>query len=64
MRFGSQGMAFELSSGSPEKEGMPREIHRDSHKVQISPVFTLFEPDRKPPSLHEARKKIELRGLT
>ena len=57
-------MACELPSGLSEKEGMPRKIQKESHKASILPMFTLFEPDREPGPLHEARKESEDGGLT
>jgi hypothetical protein len=64
MRYSPQGMASELLSESSEKEGMPPEIHEESHKASILPIFTLCEPNRESSPLHEARKESEAGGLT
>jgi hypothetical protein len=64
MRYYTQGMASELPSESSEEEGMPLKIHEESHKASILPIFTLYEPDREPSPLHEARKESEIGGLT
>jgi hypothetical protein len=57
-------MASELPSGWSEEEGMPRQIQKESHKVSVLSILTLFEPHREPIPLHEARKEIEKKGLT
>jgi hypothetical protein len=64
MRYYARGMTSELPVESSEEEGMPPEIHKESHKASILPIFTLCEPDREPTPLHEALKKSEVRGLT
>jgi len=64
MRCHAQGMASELLSESSEEEGIPPEIHKESHKVSILPLLTLCEPDRESSLLHEVRKESWIGDLT